>query len=174
MAASRATWGFSFRGSRVVPAVMTSLMQRGLLGGVPGQRMLFGGCSAGAIGAMANIEAVAAMLPASVQLRGFFDGAALLDIHPRGWAWSADLEPLQLLMANMSAFTDPAFPSYCAARFPGETYKCWLGQYRMPLITSIPYFINAPQFDMCERSRACVRVLHSRRPTDCVGALPCP
>ena len=25
-----------------------------------------------------------------------------------------------------------------------------IGQYRMPLITSIPFFVNAPQFDMFE------------------------
>jgi hypothetical protein len=89
-------------------------------------------------------------MPGNVQTWGFLDGAALLDIQPKGWKWSPELEPLQTLMANMSAFTVPQFPAYCATLFPGEEYKCWLGQYRMPLIKSVPFFINAPQFDMFE------------------------
>ena len=128
--ASKESYDFAFRGSRVVPAVIASLVRSGALGGVAGQRMLFGGCSAGAIGALNNIETVASLLPASVELQGFFDGAALLDIEPRGWDWSPDLESLQLLMANMSAFTAPVFPEYCDTLFPGEVWKCWFGQAR--------------------------------------------
>ena len=148
--ASAATFGFEFRGSRIVAAVMQDLMQRHGLGSKQGTRLLFGGCSAGAIGAMNNLEAVAEAMPGNVQTWGFLDGAALLDIQPKGWKWTPELEPLQSLMANMSAFTNPQFPAYCATLFPGEEWKCWIGQYRMPLIRSVPYFINAPQFDMFE------------------------
>jgi hypothetical protein len=144
--ASAATFGYEFRGSRIVAAVMQDLMQRHGLGSKQGTRLLFGGCSAGAIGAMNNLEAVASAMPGNVQTWGFLDGAALLDIQPQGWKWTPELEPLQSLMANMSAFTVPQFPAYCATLFPGEEWKCWLGQYRMPLIKSVPFFINAPQF----------------------------
>ena len=106
---------------------MQDLMQRHGLGSKQGTRLLFGGCSAGAIGAMNNLESVASTMPGNVQTWGFLDGAALLDIQPRGWKWDPELEPLQELMANMSAFTVPQFPSYCATLFPGEEYKCWLG-----------------------------------------------
>ena len=64
------------------------------------------------------------MLPDTVQLRGFFDGAALLDIQPRGWDWSPDLETLQSLMAEMLSISKPAFPSYCSTLFPGDEWKC--------------------------------------------------
>jgi hypothetical protein len=124
------TFGYAFRGARIVPAVITSLLRTQGLGSTPGTRLLFGGCSAGAIGAMNNLEAVAAMLPSSIELRGFLDGAALLDIAPRGWSWSGELETLQSLMRNMSAFTQPRFPAYCADAFPGQEWKCWFGQYR--------------------------------------------
>jgi hypothetical protein len=126
--ATNASFGLAFRGSRIVTAVITSLMEQQGMGSAPGTRLLFGGCSAGAIGAMNNIEAVAALLPPSVQLWGFFDGAALLDIQPRGWSWSRDLETLQSLMANMTSFIQPVFPPYCLTLFPGAEWKCLIGQ----------------------------------------------
>ena len=64
------------------------------------------------------------MLPDTVQLQGFFDGAALLDIQPRGWDWSPDLETLQSLMAEMLSISKPVFPSYCSTLFPGNEWKC--------------------------------------------------
>ena len=147
--ASDDTYGFTFRGSRVVAAVINALVSEQGMGSTPGARLLFGGCSAGAIGAMNNLEAVSRLVPPTVQVNGFLDGAALLDIQPRGWTWSSELETLQSLMHNMSQFTNPVFEPYCAQQFGKDAlWKCWIGQYRLPLITSVPYFINAPQFDM--------------------------
>ena len=129
--ASESTFNFSFRGSRVPTAVVQSLMQTHGLGGAPGSRLLFGGCSAGAIGAMNNLERVAALVASKgVQTWGFLDGAGLLDIQPRGWTWSPLLETLQSLMANMTAFSQPVFQPYCSTSFPGEEYKCLLGAQR--------------------------------------------
>ena len=56
--ASNATFGYTFRGSRIVAAVMNGLMAKQGLGSKPAQRLLFGGCSAGAIGAMNNRASV--------------------------------------------------------------------------------------------------------------------
>ena len=53
-AATNLTWNFAFRGSRVVSAVITDLLENKGMGSTAGQRLLFGGCSAGAIGAMNN------------------------------------------------------------------------------------------------------------------------
>ena len=53
--ASNNTFGYTFRGSRIVAAVMNGLMAKQGLGSKPGTRLLFGGCSAGAIGAMNNL-----------------------------------------------------------------------------------------------------------------------
>ena len=125
--ASNSTFGYTFRGSRIVTAVMNGLLQNQGLGATPGQRLLFGGCSAGAIGAMNNIEAVAAMMPSTVQTWGFLDGAGLLDIQPRGWNWRPYLETLQSLMSEMLGFSQPVFQPYCAQMFPGELWKCLIG-----------------------------------------------
>jgi hypothetical protein len=126
-AASNATFGFNFRGSRVVSAVITDLLANKGMGATPGQRLLFGGCSAGAIGAMNNIDAVQALLPVGLDYRNLLDGAALLDIQPAGWPWSSDLETLQMLMADLASFSEPQFPAYCTTYFPGEEWKCLIG-----------------------------------------------
>jgi hypothetical protein len=96
------------------------------------------------------MDSVAAQLPPNVAVKGFLDAAALLNIQPTGWEWSTQLETLQSLVAKVAANIGPVFPSYCATNFPGEEWKCLIGQYRMPLIRSMPYFINAPQFDEFE------------------------
>ena len=68
-AASAATFGYSFRGSRIISAVIQDLVTSKGMGSVAGSRLLFAGCSAGAIGAMNNLERVAAMVPGNVQAR---------------------------------------------------------------------------------------------------------
>ena len=106
------------------------------MGATPGQRLLFGGCSAGAIGAMNNIDAVQALLPEGLDYRNMLDGAGLLDIEPSGWPWSPDLETLQSLMANLANFSAPVFPAYCAENFPGEEWKCLIGCARLFLVVA--------------------------------------
>ena len=145
--ASDDTFGWQFRGSRIVRAALSDLAKTHGLGRTPGARLLFGGCSAGAIGAMNWLDTVPSMVPHGVTVSGFLDGAALLNIQPRGWDWSPYLEPLPSLVANMTVLASSVFPSYCKHSFPGEEWKCLIGQFRMPLITTVPYFINAPQFD---------------------------
>ena len=126
--ASDATFNFTFRGSRIPTAVVQSLMQTQGLGNTPGARLLFGGCSAGAIGAMNNLERIAQLVESKgVQTWGFLDGAGLLDIKPRGWTWSPLLESLQSLMANMTTFTQPVFQPYCSTLFPDNEWKCLIG-----------------------------------------------
>jgi hypothetical protein len=94
------------------------------------------------------VDAVAAQVPPTVTVQGLLDAAALLDIQPTGWEWSSQLTPLQSLIADVAATINPVFPPACAASFPGEAWKCLIGQYRMPMLTT-PFFMNAPQFDEC-------------------------
>ena len=106
-------------------AVITQLVTDLGMGSTPGQRLLFGGCSAGAIGAMNSLDAIAAMTArcpllgaktagctvAGLQVQGFLDGASLIDIRSSGWPWSNDLIPLQTLIAEVRA----RVPAMCAA-----------------------------------------------------------
>ena len=131
-----------------MPAVIDSLAKNYGFGATPGQRLLFGGCSAGAIGAMNTIDAVTVQAAAlGVSTVGFLDGAALVDIDPAGWPWSASLIPLQTLVSWLVGMIEPAFPTACALMYPGvESWKCLWSSYRLPLVTT-PYFTNAVQFD---------------------------
>jgi|APGre2960657444_1045066.scaffolds.fasta_scaffold01090_5 hypothetical protein len=139
--------GFAFRGARIVNAVIASLVADKGMGATPGQRLLFGGCSAGAIGAMSNLDSVAAKVPAGLQVQGFLDAAALVDIYPTGWDWSPDLIPLQTLVAELVSVISPLFPAACTAQYNGDNaWKCLWSSYRLPLVQT-PYFANAVQFD---------------------------
>jgi hypothetical protein len=64
---NNATWGYAFRGQRIITAALTQLVQQHGMGlwpaGAPGKpRLLFGGCSAGARGAMVNLDRISATL----------------------------------------------------------------------------------------------------------------
>ena len=119
--ASDATFGFAFRGSRVVAAAVTKLLSMGME--APGSNFLFAGCSAGAIGAMNNIEAVHAQMPAGVTMKVLLDAAGLLDLTATGWEWSDRLTPLTSIMAANVALAQSVIPASCAAHFPGEAWK---------------------------------------------------
>lgn len=110
-------------GSVIVQSVIEDLVATQGLGSEAGARLLFSGCSAGAIGAMNNLERVIALVPPTVQVQGFLDGAALLDIYPAAWSWSDMLVPLQELMANLTLFANPVFPPYCAQLFGADTVR---------------------------------------------------
>jgi hypothetical protein len=61
------TWGYAFRGQRIITAALTQLVQQHGMGmypaGAPGKpRLLFGGCSAGARGAMVNLDGIGTTL----------------------------------------------------------------------------------------------------------------
>jgi len=145
--ASSDTFNFTFRGERIVSAVITSLVNTFGMGSTPGSNLLFGGCSAGAIGAMNNLDAVAAQVPPSLRVAGFFDAASLVDVRPTGWPWSNDLVPLQTLISDMVGVVQPTFEPVCAARYTGAAaWKCLLGQYRMTLVATT-FFANIPQLD---------------------------
>ena len=147
VAASNVTWGFEFRGARIARAVITSLVNTHGMGATPGQRLCFGGCSAGAIGAMNNVDAVAAMAPPGLEVQGLLDAASLVDIRPAAWPFSNDLVPLQTLISELVAAIKPTFEPSCAAKYSGvSAWKCLLGQYRMPLLKT-PFFANMPQID---------------------------
>lgn len=103
MGASNATFGYDFRGFRIITATITALIENHGMGSTPGSRLLFGGCSAGAIGAMNAIDVVAQMTPPGLQVQGLLDAAALVDIDPadNGFSWAGQLQTLQSLVADV-------------------------------------------------------------------------
>lgn len=108
-----------FRGIPTVQAVFNDLLTSMGLG--RGSQVLFGGCSAGARGAMVHLDNVAALLqPMGISVRGLLDSGLWVDFAPMTTTGMGGTLINQAAMvygfANTSAIISPA----CAAAYPGE------------------------------------------------------
>jgi hypothetical protein len=115
---------FSFKGQAIIEAAIGDMSNR--LGLSSTSQVLFGGCSAGARGALFSLDFVQPLLPPGAQLRGFFDSALWLDVPPLDSAEVTLQEQTQGVfgMLNVSARIPPA----CAAAYPGAAgWKCIYG-----------------------------------------------
>jgi hypothetical protein len=137
---------FNFRGQHNIAATIATLQAGAGLGASSNTRVLFGGCSAGARGAMFNLDYVQALLPADAQLLGFLDSPMWVDIEP--------LDPSVVSLINQTQAIVPLVNAtgrigpLCAAAYPdpSEHWKCFFGEFRLPYVTT-PYLLSASQFD---------------------------
>ena len=152
--ASNATFGFAFRGSRIVNATLTALVAQNGLGSSGGpERLLFAGCSAGGRGVLTNLDAVAAQVPSNVRVQGLLDAAAWVDVQPI----IPGMLTLQEMTQDLYTFTSPPVPADCAAKYSGSNaWMCVWPSYRLPFVVT-DYFMTAAQFDVRAVMRACVR-----------------
>ena len=145
--ASNATFGWAFRGQLIVEATIADLIARHGLG--VGADVLFGGCSAGAVGAMLTIDYVAPMLPAGSRLRGLLDSGVMLNMPP----YNNATVPLQAQTQQLYSLVNPAarVGSACREAFPAEPWKCLYGAFALQYVQT-PYFLNTAQFDSFQLS----------------------
>lgn len=87
-AASDETYGWHFRGAKIIEALLNTLQSDLDLGLTP-QNLVFGGCSAGARGAMVNLDYVKGILDdgitgsSNINVVGLFDSCGLwVDVEP--------------------------------------------------------------------------------------------
>ncbi len=146
---TQAAYGFnwSFRGTRVLHAVFAALQAEFGLGAAPGapqHRMLLGGCSAGARGAMYLLDSVAQGVPDGLTVVGMLDSPLWINVAPYDPSVPSLLDQCQLAYSlfNASASVPPA----CIAAYPETPFYCLMGEYLMPFLTT-PYFLNQAQFD---------------------------
>lgn len=138
-------FGYQFRGQAIIQATLTDVMAREGLGA--GARLLFGGCSAGGRGAMANLENVAARMSAlGVIVSGVLDSSLWLDVTPSVPDALGGSLLQQCEMVYGFANTTGVIPPACAAAYPSTPWKCMMGEYRMPFETT-PYFQNQENLD---------------------------
>lgn len=144
------TFNYNFRGRAIINATVTALVSNHGMGS--GARFLFGGCSAGGLGALASIDAVAALLDdhglSSLSFAGFFDASGWVDIPSPSWlAGDASApEPLTQTLQQLSTFINPAYPPGCADANQGQEYLCIYPSVRLPYVQT-PFLLNAAQFD---------------------------
>jgi hypothetical protein len=143
--------GIVFHGQAILTAILASLVRNHGLGSMPGQRLLFGGCSAGARGAAFTLDYVPALLQAAGAnyqpvLTGFLDSPLWLDVQPLATA------PLSLQCQAQAAVgylnATARLGASCAAAYPSpqDQWRCLFGQYRIPLLRT-PYGMSQNQFD---------------------------
>jgi hypothetical protein len=131
-----------------------SLDRNEALGAAPGTRVVFGGCSAGARGALFNLDRVALeIMPALVQenggslarVGGLLDSAFWMDLAPFDASKTSFAQQSKEVVALANATSSDA--SACAKAYPGELWKCIFGQYAVPFLRA-DFFLHAYQYDL--------------------------
>jgi len=141
---------FAFRGAQIAHAVFRDLAARHGLGALPNTQVLYGGCSAGARGALFNGDSIHALLGSLLgpQLSRFgvlFDSGFWIDVQPYDTALPslALITQQAVAMAGMGAAAAPA----CAAAYPGaELWKCFFGFYALRFLQA-PFYANQFLYD---------------------------
>jgi len=115
-------WEEEFRGAPTVYAVFDDLFAN--MGLASGAQLLFGGCSAGARGAMVHLDNVVAMLAQQgVQARGLLDSGLWLDVEPVTNTGMGGTLLKQTEYVYGFANVSSVIPADCAAAYAGEEYK---------------------------------------------------
>ena len=151
-AAAAPPTGFAFRGHDIVAAIFADLAAAQGLGAAAGTRVLYGGCSAGARGALFNLDRVAfELLPALVpsgnleRVGGLLDSAFWMDLTPLDSGATSFADQSRDVVALSNATSADA--SACKKAYPGELWKCIFGQYAVPFLRA-DFFLHAFQYDL--------------------------
>ena len=139
--------GWQFQGQAMIKGLFGILTASPFgLGSVNNTRLLFAGCDAGGRGVLSNLDEVRYMVPDTVEVRGFADGALWPDLVPL----YASTLPLTMVMENLyglvkaSARVGPT----CGAVYSNASteWQCLFPQFRLPLIAT-PLLVANSQFD---------------------------
>lgn len=144
-------FGYQFRGQVIIHATVQALVQQHGLSN--GDRFLFGGCSAGGLGALVAIDSVASQLATlgapDVHFGGFFDASGWPDIQQPSWTPTTGPDavvPLVETVQQLATFINPTYSPACAAANQGSEYLCIYPSVALPYVQT-PFFLNAAQFD---------------------------
>jgi len=135
-----------FRGRRIIEATFLHLRESVGMGTQIGDRVVYGGCSSGARGAMVSLDYVATKMAGLAQVVGLLDSAIWLPIRPQAHTLVSFGEQTRefLPLANASVFLDED----CVRGFPPrDRYKCLEGAFRLPFLRA-PFFLIHSQYDL--------------------------
>jgi hypothetical protein len=151
--ASNVPFNFNFRGAEIVTAIFKDLASKHGMGSTTGTRIMYGGCSAGARGALFNLDRIATLVNSNAlfpranlaAFGGLLDSAFWVDIPPP----NTSIVPLYdqvkdvFVMANSSG----TLSQKCLSSFaPDDQWTCMMGQYAVPFLQT-PYLLHAYQYD---------------------------
>ncbi len=143
--ASNATWGYHFRGQRLVHSLFQALTLNH--GFNQSKTVYLTGSSAGARGTMVHIDQlVKDYIPSTASVIGLLDSPYYLDVPPYsslspGFQYQ---EQQKYKYFSTLAILSPE----CIAAYPqtSDQWKCQFGEYRMPFVKT-SYFLISAQFD---------------------------
>jgi hypothetical protein len=144
--------GWSFRGHDIVTALIAEATGTLGMGAVKGTRVMYGGCSAGARGALFNIDRMGSILtnalPAGNLARfgGLLDSCFWVDQEPMPSAHGPSFMKQTQDVLTLSNGTASIMPA-CAAAYPDELWRCLFGQYTLPFLAS-DYLLHSFQYDL--------------------------
>lgn len=141
--------GWHFRGRRIVEAVFADLRKHTGLGSQMGDRVVYGGCSAGARGAIATIDYIAGSesIVGKAGVVGLLDSGFWVPISPDTSSadWDSFGHQLREAMTLMNA--SMIVGEECARKYvQKEQWKCLMGAYRLPFVRT-PYFLVHSLYD---------------------------
>jgi len=145
--------GWHFRGRRIIEAVFKDLRTRSpFLGDLVGDRVIYGGCSAGARGAIATMDYVSGSseIVGKAGVVGLLDSGLWVPISPShqamvapGWKSFGQQTRAAMKMVNASALVSGP----CGNRYQNqESWKCLMASYRLQFVRT-PYFLVHSQYD---------------------------
>jgi len=136
-----------FRGRQIIDAVFADLRMRKGLGTQVGDRVVYGGCSSGARGALVSLDYVATHLAGLAQVVGLLDSALWIPIRPQAKSMVSFGRQTRdfLNFANASVFLNKE----CLKKYfmEQERYKCLEAAFRLPFIKA-PFFLIQSQYDL--------------------------
>lgn len=142
------------RASVLRRAIFRDLVSAHGLGSAAGTRVMYGGCSAGARGALFNLDHVAKkLLPSLVKppsnlarVGGLLDSAFWVDLTPLDPTVTSFADQARDVFALANASVSET--SACAAAYPGAAgWHCIFGQYAVPFLQS-DFILHAFQYDL--------------------------
>lgn len=152
ISANNIPFGFNFRGRDILDAIIGDLVTTHGLGSQSVTNFMFSGCSAGARGALFNLDrlhgVITSTIPNSKNLAyygGLLDSAFWMDIQPA----NASVIPFGTQIQDIYALANSSYAlsESCLSQFPtDQQWKCMMGEYAVPYL-SYPYLLYAFQYD---------------------------
>ena len=116
-------WEEQFRGAPTIYALFHDLMNT--MGLTSGAKVLFGGCSAGARGAMVHLDNIVTWMDGyGIEVRGLLDSGLWVDVEPVSDTGMGGTLLNQAADVYGFANVSSVIPDDCADAYPGEEYKC--------------------------------------------------
>ena len=147
--ASAATSGLHFQGHAVVNALLQTLVGKGM-GRSRNATLILSGCSAGGRGVMHNTN-FAGAFAAQHGVQSFtslIDSGLYIDIEPiqPDPTDTGIHTPLRDQAKGIVAYNHAAVDPSCASTYPGDEWKCLIGEYAVPTL-KYPILLHAFQDD---------------------------